>query len=483
MPILPASLDERTLRAEAAAPAEAALTHSRLVPVDPELDARRAVVDQERRALEDQLAALADQLRAADDRSANSQRFSAHLAALLNEEVRGAKPAPEVWKKSLESLREEDAAAQKQKIELAAQQRKLSRRHGLLLRKLEAYQATDRHSGLAVKVTVDCKGAASAAVKLSYLLPGATWRPEYDLRFVPDGAAKTGPGRVELGVSAVVLQATREDWTNVELVLSTAKPRLGGEAPYPATLWIDGYQAGKEKVLVQGRERRESLREGQAAEEAQGPALAQLDDRGTAVVLTLPHRASIASDGRPYWLPIDQAIGRGEVKLVTVPKLRPYVHQVVALANPATYPLLAGRVHVHRGGAYVGDAAFEYAAPGQRLEISLGPDEELAVERIDKRDVDRSPSFLGSTRRFERELRIKLSNRSTASQKIEVREAIPVSKVKDIEVEITKDKTTPGHKLDALRGIVTWTVEIPRGQERAVDLGYVIGLPKDWQVN
>ncbi len=43
--------------------------------------------------------------------------------------------------------------------------------------------------------------------------------------------------------------------------------------------------------------------------------------------------------------------GRGESKLVTIPKLARLVYQVVATTNFAQHPLRAGRIHAHRGGS------------------------------------------------------------------------------------------------------------------------------------
>ncbi len=68
---------------------------------------------------------------------------------------------------------------------------------------------------------------------LSYVVPGATWQSDYDLDFVPQGKAKVGPGVARLTVGAVIRQATGEDWPAARISLSTARPKLGTEAPRP----------------------------------------------------------------------------------------------------------------------------------------------------------------------------------------------------------------------------------------------------------
>lgn len=282
-------------------------------------------------------------------------------------------------------------------------------------------------------------------------------------------------------MSAVVQQATGEDWSDATLVLSTAKPKLGGEAPYPRPLYLSGYEASSDKTMVAGQERREALESG-AASSGSGPKSAALEDGGRAVSFKLPHPVTVRSDGRPYWLPVDVVQGRGESKLVTVPKLSPRVYQVLSTTNFASYPLLAGVAHTHRGGSYIGDAALRYLGPGEPIELSLGLDDELLAERVDLKEIDRSPGFLSKTKKLEREYRIKLKNNAASPSKIEVRESIPVSKDEEIRVELIEKKTTRGYRFDALRGFVTWSIELAAGSEKAVDLSYVVKLPDDWKI-
>ena len=55
-------------------------------------------------------------------------------------------------------------------------------------------------------------------------MPGATWTPAYDARLRAERA-------VELAYFGVVRNGTGEDWKEVALTLSTARPSLGGGAP------------------------------------------------------------------------------------------------------------------------------------------------------------------------------------------------------------------------------------------------------------
>ncbi len=480
---LPLSLDARTFQAQTKTGNKVLGISTRVETVDPEES------DHRRKEVSAALLGLQDKLRVLDGRIATNREthqqflsFGPYISGVVQEDLRSGKPSPEAWKKAWSTLGDEEIAAQKRNIELGVERRKIEREIARLSARLSAYQETAADQARAVNASVECQGDGAVEIFVGYTVPGATWHPEYDLRFFPDGDGKSGKGKIELLVSAIVQQASGEDWNQATVIVSTAKPKLGGEAPSPAPIYVNGNPAGEQKVLVQGSEDRSSLSEGKDQGLASSPQGADLEDGGRAFTLTFPGRTTILSDGRPYWLPVDEISGRGEVKLVAIPKLRSFVFHALSLDNPARYPLLAGRVHAHRKGSYVGDATIPYVAPGEPIEISLGIDDELRVERKDVREVDNSPGFLSSTKKLVREYRVKIKNQSSTAERVEVRENIPVSKEEDLEVELVKNKTTAGHRFDKARGFVIYQVDVPKGGERSVDLSYTIKIPESWRM-
>lgn len=478
---LPTTMDVRTLRAEAAGRASVDGVTSRVVQLEESVDERRAKLEAERDRLYDERGALEDQLAEIGERAAASQGYGGYFKGLLQEDLRNPKPQLARWKSTLDLLAKEDLEARRRRVDVTQQIRTLDRRRDQVQRQLSTLSSSPTREALEVDVAVRCAGANQATVRLSYVLPGATWHPEYDVRFDANGNSGVGKGTVELTVSAIVQQATGEDWEGVQLVLSTAKPKLGAEAPRPAPLWISGYDAGDEKVMVQGAERRERLQASSGAGNT-GPRAAELDDGGKSFTLKLPHRVTVRADGRPYWMPVDRIRAKAEAKRVAIPKVSPYVYRTVKFENPAAYPLMAGNLHSFRGEAFMGTTALEYRAPGAPMEVSLGIDGELDVEREVMHQQDREPKLFDGKRRFERHYRVRVHNQGRARAVVEVRENIPVSKDESIAVELDRGKTTRGVMLDELRGFVSFDVKVAPGKDDAVDLAYTISLPKDWKV-
>ncbi|MCA9549200.1 MAG: mucoidy inhibitor MuiA family protein [Myxococcales bacterium] len=479
---LPTSLDARTLRGEATGRAVVEGLTSRVVPVEENTDDRRVALARELDKLGDDMKAIQAEIANLNERQATANGYGSMFRGLMQEQMRDPRPDEKGWRRALGFFASEDLSSREGMVKKNIEARTLGRRMEQLQRELSALGGVQATSQYEVTVAVRCAGENSATVRLSYVVPGATWHPEYDLRFLPASKSGVGKGQAVLTVSAVVQQATGEDWEDVEVLLSTAKPRLGAEAPYPAPLWITGYDAGKAKVMVQGTEDRASVAPSGGAAANQGPRSADLDDGGKSFTLKLPHRATVRADGRPYWMPVDETKGAATARRIAIPKASGYVFRAVKLDNPAAYPLMAGKLHTFRGDAYVGATALEYTAPGAPMEVSLGIDESFRVERSVMHEMNREPKLFEGRRRFERHYRIRVFNQTNAKGTVEVRENIPVSKDEHIQVSMDKKVTTRGVMVDEHRGFVTFEVPVAQDKSAAVDLAYTISLPEDWAV-
>jgi len=104
----------------------------------------------------------------------------------------------------------------------------------------------DGRSYKTVTLRVASAAAGTFDVALGYAVQGASWTPAYDARLHAEQRA------VELTYFGIVRQRTGEDWKNVALTLSTARPSLGGGAPELSAWYLDVYQrrANREDVAA-----------------------------------------------------------------------------------------------------------------------------------------------------------------------------------------------------------------------------------------
>ena len=472
---LPISLDARTLRAEAEGRTEVLGLRYEIVEDEGARTETARKLERELEELRDEKLTLehAEQ-RQTDDR-ARLDRITELYRTALSEETRSARPNRKAWQKNLDQV-----AGQRRKLadasrKLAVQRRDWSRRHSRVIRSLRKAAGREKRSVRATVATA-CRG--SARVLLAYVVPQARWQPEYDVDFQPAGKRS----QVKLTVSAIIEQSTGEDWNNVKLRLSTARPKLGADAPLPAPIRIDGREKEKERVLVQGYEKRDRLAAGGGPSD-KGPVGAQLDDGGNTVLLTLPGRVTVIADGRKHWFPVDETKTRAVQKWIALPRLKRGVFRVAAFDNPARYPLVAGRINSFVRGAFVGYSSLALTGSGEPMEVSLGIEPGLALERKQRVDKDAVKGFLSRSKHMARAYRSTISNRTGRGYEIEVREQLPVSQNKAIKIRVIEEGTTPKRRLDADRGMMSFPVKVGARQKQAVDIAFEIELPNDWKVN
>ena len=231
-------------------------------------------------------------------------------------------------------------------------------------------------------------GAADGTVRLNYLVNAAGWRPQYKLR--ADGEGKA----VRVEYLAAVSQGTGEDWADVELALSTARPLLnaappelnalavvvGGNADGAANAAFDSRQGQQGQVAANNelKQQAKSLRDqadtdyGQRKDVAQGnraynqAAAAEQtseylfadakdeagggrgraggqaafggpggsDDAGPAVTFRLPSRLTVPWRDEEQLLEVARLGMTPDWSYKAVPLLTPNVYRLATLTNP-----------------------------------------------------------------------------------------------------------------------------------------------------
>jgi hypothetical protein len=101
----------------------------------------------------------------------------------------------------------------------------------LLRSRLGDLVSSDQRVSKSVSIDVKLERAGKVRMTLEYIIPGAQWTPLYDARIKDD------PDSVEFTCHAEVSQTTGEDWEEVELTLSTARPSLGA-GPGELSPWL-----------------------------------------------------------------------------------------------------------------------------------------------------------------------------------------------------------------------------------------------------
>lgn len=287
-------------------------------------------------------------------------------------------------------------------------------------------------------LVLNLEGHGAAEITARYQVPCAAWRPAY--------RARLHAGEVTLEADAVIWQRTGEDWSEVQLALSTARPTLGTTPPvlYEDRLTTRPKQDAEKKVVdVAVREVAiETTGEGGGSDDLPG-----VDDGGETRLLEGGAPVAIPSDGGPHRVRLFEFTAPATTTCVCVPELAPEACVVARFDNRAAAPLLAGPVDLARSAGSVGRSTLDFTAPGEVIALSFGSEDGVAVLR--DVEVERDTSRL--TGRLTRRTKVTLhvSNASAQARTLQIQERVLVSEVKEVEVEVlTKQCVPPPRDVD-----------------------------------
>jgi hypothetical protein len=141
--------------------------------------------------------------------------------------------APSYWDGILTFFETENITTDDRREELDDETSDHEERRAWILSELRSMQVGE---GPGKEVVVDCEieSGGSLTVELSYLIPDASWYPEYTVRYIERD------DEVELTYAARIVQATGEDWKGVAALLSTATPHVGAAPPELLPLYVGG---------------------------------------------------------------------------------------------------------------------------------------------------------------------------------------------------------------------------------------------------
>jgi hypothetical protein len=172
-------------------------------------------------ALNDRLAFLASQYALIDESIAFTARLQPKAAVAESERVGRPRPPidPTSWTRALDFLSTERLALYRRRAALKTKEQVARRAHEALRREIARYDLgglSDKK--IRVVALLDVPSRRPVTVRVEYFVPGAHWKPNYDLHF------DSTKNRVTVRAAGSIQQATGESWDNVRLRLSTAMP-------------------------------------------------------------------------------------------------------------------------------------------------------------------------------------------------------------------------------------------------------------------
>lgn len=336
-----------------------------------------------------------------------------------------------------------------------------------------------------IVLSVSADQATQIILDITYLSRSAGWSPIYDIRC----AGISGP--LDLVYKANVYQNTGYDWKGINLVISTGNPTANNNRPVMSPWYIDFLQPvqirGQASVQKSSRQIPQSsnmMMEIVDMKYDQAPAppvpyeVSAVTNQMTSEY-DIRVKQDIPSDGKQHLVAIRNIELPAVYSYHTAPKLDQHAFLIARIGDYGKYDLLSGQTNIFFEGMYVGQTYLNPEATGDSLIVSLGRDDRINIQRNILTDFT-SAKTIGINKKVEKGYEIIIRNNKSTEVSLEVLDQVPLSRNKDIEVEI---EDMGGAKYSEDYGKLLWKIKMAPGATKKIRFVYSVKHPKSKQVS
>jgi uncharacterized protein (TIGR02231 family) len=365
--------------------------------------------------------------------------------------------------------------------ELQKEMELLQRKHSELM---AGHSRTEREAVLFLSGA----GGKKISLELSYLVNGANWQQQYNLRANPKQS------NVLIEYNAVINQTSGENWNGVALSLSTAEPTMVAAPPILEPMLVglsrpaptqQAEQLFTDQIQQFRRGRRDSIKKGIAANEELNrwavqnqlfffnagqsqvrefqQKMAEITrTEGVSVTYDLPGQLTLPSRSDQQLVTIASITAKADFTLIAMPLITDYVYLQAELLNDSDTVLLPGQASIFRNGEFVGKSQLPQVTIGEKFTAGFGIDSQVQVVHELE---DKKTRIQGGNRIDTYYYRIALSNYKNTAVELRLLDRLPYTDNSSIKIEL--DKTEPQLSKDSeylrksrKKGILRWDMEL-----------------------
>lgn len=349
------------------------------------------------------------------------------------------------------------------------------------------------------------KNAGPVDFDFNYFTRNAGWTPSYDIR------VKSIDNSLKLVYKAMVTQTTGLNWSNVKLNLSTSNPNLGSTIPVLTPLFVQLYAPAiyntwnsnarqLNEVVVTGMAAAQSISADYIENKDENDSRSYVVKKkslaltsnvsnvnvsdvanfttlkesqlNTNFEIDLPY--SIPTDGLAYSVNIKEEKIIADYQHIAVPKMDKDAFLIARINRWDSLSLMPGSANIIMDNVYIGKSFLNPNITEDTLNLSLGRDKRIAINRELKKEFKSVKRGDTKTEVFTYE--ISLKNNKKQAVEIDMKDQYPISRVKEVEVTLTDNGNA---EVDAETGIMEWKVKLQPGESKKIRFTYQIKYPKD----
>lgn len=351
-----------------------------------------------------------------------------------------------------------------------------------LRRRLAEFSSRNRFSQVAV-AAVELPSARELAFTITYPANGARWTWLYEARLNTDASF------LELGRKVAVNQTTGENWDNVALTITTARPSSQIAPPDIDSLLVS--LEPPRQIFQESRRLASASALGVTAsgiQDVMAPdtylkSAVDIDASAYLVDYKIPGTATINSGADQQIFPIDERGIDTDLVVRVFPEQDRTAYLEARFVLDDDVPVQPGTMQFYRDGSYIGSQIIAGFLPQEEVSLPFGQDERVRVEVL----PDEEGSDAGGTFRRvavdNRRQRFMITSFHDTVKLIEIVARIPVSQNDDIDI-VFDDDATPADEvdLDNKSGLILWRKQAISAQPIEIKHNYSIRYPRDGQL-
>ena len=412
--------------------------------------------------------------------------FSVQTKKSNNEDLENGKFSTKQWAEAYTFYQSQTKILDSEYFKINKEINRLNEVLKVLQDKYSIYQNRKSFFTLDAMVTYQLKKEGTVEITLSYIAPGTYWYPVYDCRLDLDSK------ELVIEYYAKIYQNTGEDWNNIDLILSTARPDLSGQIPdiYPWQLDIYTYEDKiiksnlKKSKLSYAPEKEDSVKSEMVQEfddiETEEQYQAGIDSKGIAINYSILQKSTIPSGKEQTKVTISTGIKmKPDFSWAIVPRYNTSSFLRGKIKNDSDFTFLPGIMSLFVNDSFIGKSNIELINPNQEFELSLGRDPRIEAE-FKLADVEKGKK-LGKNYE-KREYQINIQNNSDENVKINIQDIIPKSlQPKRITIKIVKIEPEPKEIKE--ESICTWDLEIKKGLKLKIIEEWIVEYPEGQNIS
>lgn len=201
--------------------------------------------------------------------------------------------------------------------------------------------------------------------------------------------------------------------------------------------------------------------------------LEQVENR-TSVNFEIMTPYSIKSENKKFTLDMDSYELSAFYEYHCIPKIEKDAFLLANIVNWEKYNLLDGEANVFFEDTYIGKTLLDLRYASDTLQISLGRDKKVVVEREKIKDFSKK-RLLGKKKEETLVWKTTVKNNKNQEIKMILIDQVPVSTLDEIEVNVLEQT---GAKYNTESGMIKWEFKLKPSDKKELKLRYLVKYPK-----